>query len=479
METASTSWPNHLAITDDCVYRSEDSPTDQKRDRRRDRIEPWLTGLLQSEHINLLVGNGLTTALTRLAGTSGAGMGPAKFKASYAEAVNSAAEDRARHRGRTRFNIEDQINAANDLIAGFEIVCRTDDDAKRRRATELCSAWTTELNQLLKGFVTEILRVERDFDGTLSARTKAAGSGSDADADATAGESGASVVRRTLDAFLLPLVHRSGSRDRCHLFTTNYDRFLEYGCDLLGLSILDRFVGTLTPIFRSSRLDLDMHYDPPGIRGEPRYLEGVVRLTKLHGSLDWRHAPGSSGRREVRRCALPFGADSKHPDASAATRDSLLIYPNAAKDVETTNYPYADLFRDFAAALCRPNTVLVTYGYGFGDAHVNRVLRDMLTIPSTHIVIIAYGDGDGSVTDFYGSATPKTQLTLLYGNHFGDLRTLVDFYWPKPSSHAELLRVSEEIRGRSSVKEDGEPSDDECGDGSSDRATLQDVGMTG
>ena len=34
-------------------------------------------------------------------------------------------------------------------------------------------------------------------------------------------------------------------------------------------------------------MDIDMHYSPPGMRGEPRYLEGVARFTKLHGSLDW------------------------------------------------------------------------------------------------------------------------------------------------------------------------------------------------
>ena len=44
-----------------------------------------------------------------------------------------------------------------------------------------------------------------------------------------------------------------------------------------------------------------------------------------------------------------------------------MIYPNPAKDVETLAYPYAELFRDFAAAICRPNSVLVTFGYGFGD----------------------------------------------------------------------------------------------------------------
>ena len=50
-----------------------------------------------------------------------------------------------------------------------------------------------------------------------------------------------------------------------------------------------------------------------------------------------------------------------------------MIYPNAAKDVETAYYPYAEVFRDFSATLCRPNSSLVTYGYGFGDDHINRM----------------------------------------------------------------------------------------------------------
>ncbi len=68
---------------------------------------------------------------------------------------------------------------------------------------------------------------------------------------------------------------RVGTRERLEIFTTNYDRLIEAGSELAGLRLLDRFVGCLTPpIFRSSRLNIDMHYNPPGIRGEPRYLEG-------------------------------------------------------------------------------------------------------------------------------------------------------------------------------------------------------------
>ena len=96
---------------------------------------------------------------------------------------------------------------------------------------------------------------------------------------------------------------RSGTRERLHLFTTNYDRYIEAGADVAGLRLIDRFVGTLAPVFRASRLDVDLHYNPPGIRGEPRYLEGVARFTKLHGSVDWVDCD-----RAIRRIGLPFGA---------------------------------------------------------------------------------------------------------------------------------------------------------------------------
>ena len=168
---------------------------------------------------------------------------------------------------------------------------------------------------------------------------------------------------------------RTATRERLNLFTTNYDRLIEYACDLTGIRVVDRFVGSLTPVFRSSSVNVDLHYSPPGIRGEPRYLEGVVRLTKLHGSIDWRWSTQT-----LRRYAVPFGAASNHPDVVTDPLDSTIIYPNPAKDVETIDFPFAELFRDYSAATCRPNSALVTYGYGFGDDHINRVIKVLTAV---------------------------------------------------------------------------------------------------
>jgi hypothetical protein len=251
-----------------------------------------------------------------------------------------------------------------------------------------------------------------------------------------------------LVSFLMSFASRSGTRERLQLFTTNYDRYIEACADVAGLRLIDRFVGTLAPVFRASRLDVDLHYNPPGIRGEPRYLEGVARYTKLHGSVDWVDCD-----RVIRRIGIPFGATDIAPFLSVpglegADALQLMIYPNAAKDRETASHPYVELFRDYAAAICRPNSTLVTYGYSFGDDHINRVIEDMLTIPSAHLVVIAYGDPLGRIMRTYERLGRHAQTTLLIGDHLGDLRTLVDHYLPKPAIDRTTFRMAELLKAR-------------------------------
>lgn len=128
-----------------------------------------------------------------------------------------------------------------------------------------------------------------------------------------------------------------------------------------------------------------------------------------------------------------------------------MIYPNASKDVETSAYPYAELFRDFAASLCRPNAALVVYGYGFGDSHVNRVLADMLALPSTHVVIMAYSVDD-RLSGFLAQVARPAQITLLVGSHFSNIRQLVEHYLPKPAIDQVSSRVAELLKNRAPIR---------------------------
>lgn len=384
----------------------------------RRHVEPWLTALFQSEHLSLLAGSGLTHAVHHLAtGKPAAGMDKATLT-SYKDEIEKAAKEAAQKTGREAGNLEDQLRAANELLRGLEIL------GKSAEAKSLC----TELTDTLGAFAKSILESETGI--------------------ATAGEDKREQAFNVLVTFLMSFASRTGVRDRLNIFTTNYDRLIEAGAELAGLHLLDRFLGNLMPIFRSSRLDLDMHYNPPGIRGEPRYLEGVARFTKLHGSVDWVQA-----NKDIRRIGLPFGADKVTPYLNApglkdTSAHKLMIYPNAAKDRETSDYPYVELFRDLAAAVCRPNSTLVTYGYSFGDEHINRVIRDMLTVPSTHLVVIAYNDPLGRIVQTYQELGRPSQISLMIGPALADLQILTESFLPKAAIDKTTFRMSELLKQR-------------------------------
>lgn len=384
----------------------------------RPRIEPWLTALVQSEHLSLLIGSGLTHAAHEIAGEKELNIKNPKF-GDFDEQITKIAIDNAKKADRKDGNYEDRIQAANELLKSLKI-----------------SHLLGEQNEKLESLQTELTNAINTFASSILAGEKII-------KDTKHGEAMGYLV-----SFLMSFASRTGTRDRLHLFTTNYDRFIETAADLAGLRLIDRFVGTLEPIFRASRLNVDLHYNPPGIRGEPRYLEGVARFTKLHGSIDW-----IDHQKTIKRIGLPFGAEDIKPylaipEGEASDTNQLMIYPNASKDRETAFFPYVELFRDFAAAICQPNSTLICYGYSFGDEHINRVIEDMLTIPSAHLVIISYDDPLDRIIKTYNQPDRRAQITLLVGDHLGNLKELVDNYLPKPAIDRATMRMSELLKNR-------------------------------
>ena len=351
-----------------CSWAESDKPFGW--DKLSTRIEPWLNALTQSEHLSLLVGSGLTHAVHEIATDSSIEVMPQIPFGDFDNEILAEVKRIAQSTQRGEGNLEDQIRIANELLRGLEILASGEkyrDSCNKHANTLRCN-----LTMVLESFSSSILRSEHNLITSCARKRENA--------------------FNYLVSFLMSFANRPSTQERLHIFTTNYDRYIEVGADVAGLRLMDRFVGTLAPVFRASRLNIDLHYNPPGIRGEPRYLDGVARFTKLHGSVDWANYGGV-----IRRIGLPFGATNVNPFLAISRGPSigvqqLMIYPNAAKDRETTYYPYVELFRDLAAAICRPNSTLICYGYSFGDEHINRVIEDMLTIPSSHLVIISYND---------------------------------------------------------------------------------------
>lgn len=385
----------------DCFSNAEVDGIDTKIDELRKRIEPWLTAIFQSEHFSLLLGAGLPIGLTYLADVKAQGMDRIEFE-NFKDKIKSWADKSALEFGRGSANIEDDFRSAIELLQGLKI--QGDADAEKLEK---------EINGQLDKFIRNIIKTEKEFNKSPKYQE----------------------ALNVLKSFLISFSSRTATRERTNIFTTNYDRFIELALDNAGILTIDRFVGKIKPIFRTTKLELDYHYNPPGIRGEPRYVEGVIKYTKLHGSIDWKFDVNS-----ITKLPIEFGVDETTTLIPTSPKDFSVIYPNSSKGIDTAFFPYSELFRDFSNGVCRPNSVVVTYGYGFGDTHINRVIEDMLTLPSTHLVIISFDTASGRIMNFYERMNPA-QITLIIGNHIGSLQNLVDNYLPK----AAIDRIQERL----------------------------------
>ena len=385
----------------DCFSNAEVDGIDTKIDELRKRIEPWLTAIFQSEHFSLLLGAGLPIGLTYLADVKAQGMDRIEFE-NFKDKIKSWADKSALEFGRGTANIEDDFRSAIELLQGLKIQENADAEKLEK-----------EVNAQLDKFIRNIIKTEKEFNKSPKYQE----------------------ALNVLKSFLISFSSRTATRERTNIFTTNYDRFIELALDNAGILTIDRFVGKIKPIFRTTKLELDYHYNPPGIRGEPRYVEGVIKYTKLHGSIDWKFDVNS-----ITKLPIEFGVDETTTLIPTSPKDFSVIYPNSSKGIDTAFFPYSELFRDFSNGVCRPNSVVVTYGYGFGDTHINRVIEDMLTLPSTHLVIISFDTASGRIMNFYERMNPA-QITLIIGNHIGSLQNLVDNYLPK----AAIDRIQERL----------------------------------
>lgn len=412
---------NILKINNDIDCFSSADANDSKIDELRKKIEPWLTAIFQSEHFSLLIGAGLPIGLTYLADVKAQGMDRIEFE-NYKKEITEWADKSAKEFGRGNANIEDDFRSAIELLQGLKIQGSADADKLEK-----------EINIHLDKFIRNIIKTEKEFHQSAKYQN----------------------ALNVLKSFLISFSSRTATRERTNIFTTNYDRFIELALDNAGILTIDRFVGKIQPIFRTTKLELDYHYNPPGIRGEPRYVEGVIKYTKLHGSIDWKFDVNS-----ITKLPIEFGVDETTTLIPASPKDFSVIYPNSSKGIDTAYFPYSELFRDFSNGVCRPNSVVVTYGYGFGDTHINRVIEDMLTLPSTHLVIISFDTASGRIMNFYERMNPA-QVTLIIGDHIGNLQNLVDNYLPKAAIDRIQERLVRTLEKRGMTEQSNKTENDE------------------
>lgn len=152
------------------------------------------------------------------------------------------------------------------------------------------------------------------------------------------------------------------SRDHpIEIFTTNYDLLFEEAFESVRAPYFDGFTGGREPFFDPvsvSRSDLPARW---------------TRLWKLHGSLGWR----ASDKGEVIR--------------TGQSSASHLVFPEHLKYDQTSKAPYAALLDRLRAFLLTPDTLLISIGFSFADAHIAARLDEALAAnPSATVFAFQY-----------------------------------------------------------------------------------------
>ncbi len=172
------------------------------------------------------------------------------------------------------------------------------------------------------------------------------------------------------------------------VFTTNYDLAIEWAAESIDLQVVNGFLGVHGRRFSPQSFDLG--YRNTQARGEARFGVYNIYLAKLHGSLTWSEE--SDQVYEV-QATLAAKRINKFLTDAGRTELGLMVMPRAAKYMQTVGYVLGELFRRFSEFLARPQAALVVCGYGFGDEHINRLLRSALLNPTLQLVIYFPGFG--------------------------------------------------------------------------------------
>ncbi len=179
--------------------------------------------------------------------------------------------------------------------------------------------------------------------------------------------------------FIKKVLTRPLNLRRASLFTLNYDTLIEQAADAEGAVLVDGFIGTLRRVFRPESYDVDFYFPAQTTEGRVRRFDRALHLYKLHGSITWHRCEPNWGN--------PFGLYATFYNQDCYP-DDVMIYPSPLKYAQSLGMPYSELFRRFGNVIAQPQSALFVIGYGFGDEHVNTLIRQALAIPSFTLIVV-------------------------------------------------------------------------------------------
>ncbi len=174
--------------------------------------------------------------------------------------------------------------------------------------------------------------------------------------------------------FLRKLVSKKTKYTRPKIFTLNYDTLFEQAAEKNGFMIIDGFSYTYPRKFKGTNFDLDVVTRITNRNVlEDNFVSNVVHIYKPHGSINWQRK----------------GEDVIIENEA---KESLMIYPSSNKYESSYQQPFFEMMSRFQQETRAKNTLLIIIGYSFGDAHINAMIYEALSVNSSITIIFVAPD---------------------------------------------------------------------------------------
>ncbi len=164
--------------------------------------------------------------------------------------------------------------------------------------------------------------------------------------------------------FLSSLSVKDGNK--FSVITTNYDVLIEEAAADNNFVIFDGFNFIPRPKFDSNMFEWNLVKEVQNINTrEVEYKEKTFNLVKIHGSLTWEKQDDGTILR-------------KEKDSIRDTDKMVMVFPSSDKFAQSYQEPYFELFTKFQDLIKRPNTLLISSGFSFADAHISKMVTQAL-----------------------------------------------------------------------------------------------------
>lgn len=242
------------------------------------------------------------------------------------------------------------------------------------------------------------------------------------------------------EKFTKKILQRPLNLKRANIFTTNYDLAFEYAFDKLGVNFISGFSGFQKRTFKPEAFEYDLFFPGSTTQGRVQRIEKVLRYYKIHGSLTWlKEIPSENNVYGISEVPIEIIRSMKN-------FENIMIYPTTAKKSYTLDFPYSELFRQFAATISQSQSVLITYGYSFNDEHINDIIYQALTIPSFTLIVVDFNGINRSEEIKKLKELIDPRIIILQGEQLGNFPYFVEELLPDLIEMNTYEKIADTLR---------------------------------